>query len=635
MRFSKKTANDTRYDGLAKTLRQESLGHLTGFLIHTVHPTLSEIGKKRKVPVPTIELLGHIHIPNNTAKVKKQQPLASASVSKPPASKSSASKSAVAFKRPRTVENRHAASTSELAVPTTRKRKHTPSGSLNNVGEGSTPSRRKRLAVTVESTPGDGHGGQSTAPAPTLPNLKDRPTTTEDFLSRPPLEEIEMWVPAPNAKFGPPKRKRIKGKRQDHPKEGPVDIAIPAKTPVPSPILPSLSRPLSLVARLHEEEKKKELQSLPTSDQPGGTINDSAMRVPAKTLVPTPIPLPSVSRPLSIVARLHEEEKKRKSQSQPTSNQPGGTINGSAMSDPLPPTMRDTKGTTDVSKRDSLDSPERPIGQPPAQIQPTNPNVNNGRELGPSSEGVTEDSPGYRFNQPLPSPVSLFNPKPSASANSSSKSPQVEKSMEGEGVNTEDTRRFEPHIPVFNFNFSTNAISSLKPPQTEKSVKTGPPRIGNPGTSSIKQHSPSSGELPGNGTLAKRRAFEALLRLDELRRAGKSFGTIAAKGHPTLETSRSSEQPPPHVVFKRVMDGIESPNSSQAIHLGHSANEISASISPGENRRADPSKSQEGLVINKPGQAANMGSHSRTGGVPAANAHVVRGDAATRPTVPC
>ena len=718
LRFSKKTANDTRYDGLAKTLRQESLGHLSGFLIHTVPPTLSEIGKKRKVPVPTIEPLGHIHIRNNTAKAKKQRPLASTSVSKPLASKSSASKSPVAFKRPRTVENRDAASTSELTVPTTRKRKHTSSASLDNAGEDSTPSRRKRLAVPVKSTPSDGHGGQSTAPALALPNLKDRPTTTEDFLSRPPLEEVEMWVPTPNAKFGPPKRKRTTRKRRDPPKEGPVDIAVPAKTPVPTPIPPpSLSRPLSLVERLHEEAKKEKSQSQSTSNQPGGTINDSAMSVPAKTPVPTPIPLLSFSRPLSLVERLHEEAKTMKSQSQPTSNQPGGTINDSATSDPLPPTMRDTKGTTNVSKPDSLGSLERPMGQPSAQIQTTNPNVNNGRDLGPSSEGVTDDSPGHRFNPPLPSPTPWFNPKPSASANSSSKSPQVEKSMQGEGANTEDphrfesrmpvfnfkpsasanssskfsqvekpmqgegvntedthrseprmpvfnfkpsanansssklpqveksmqvegvntkdTHRFEPPIPVFNFNPSTNAISSLKPPHTEKSVKTGPPRIGNPGTSSIKQHSPSSGELTGNGTLAKRRAFEALLRLDELRRAGKSFGTITAKGHPTLETSRSSEQSPPHVVFKRVMDGIESPNGSQAIHLGHSANEISASASSGENRKADALKSQEGLVIIKPSQAANMGSLSRTDGVPAANAHVVRGDAATRPIVPC
>jgi len=50
LRLSKKMATDTGYDGLVVTLRQESPGHLTGFLIHTVPPTLSEIGIKRKVP---------------------------------------------------------------------------------------------------------------------------------------------------------------------------------------------------------------------------------------------------------------------------------------------------------------------------------------------------------------------------------------------------------------------------------------------------------------------------------------------------------------------------------------------------------------------------------------------------------
>jgi hypothetical protein len=573
LRLSKKTvsANDTGYDGLVKTLRQESPGHLTGLLIHTVPPTLSEIGKKRKVPVPTIAPLGHIHIRNNTGKAKKQDSPASASVSK----------SSVAFKRPS--ENRDVASTSEPFVPTTRKRKHsTPSGSLDNTVEDSTPSRRKRLAATVESTPSDGHGGQPTAPARALPNRKDLPTTTENLPSHPPLEEIEMWVPTPNAKFGPPKRKSTAGKRRDPPKEGPVDIAVPTKTPVPTPIpRPSLSRPLSLT---------------------GSQI---------------------------IALREEEEESQSQSRSQPTSNQPGGTINDSATSS-LPPTVRDAKDG----------------------IQPTNPNVNNGRGLEPSGQGahsqsnvpdpimqvlgVTDDSPGYQFNPLLPSPMSSFNPNPSAGANSSSKSPQIEKSMQGKGVNTKDTYRFKPHIPVFDSNPSASAISSSKSPRTEKSVKIGPPRIGKPGTSSIKQHSPSKSDPPrsGNGTLANLRALEALVRLDELRRAGKRIGDIAAVKMATLEKSQNSEQPPAHLVFKRVMDGMKSPNGSQVTHVENSANEISASASPGGNHRADPSKSQEGLVINKSGQDASMGSLSRTG-VLAANVLVVRGDVATRRTAPC
>jgi hypothetical protein len=50
LKSSKKTESDTRYNGLVKTPRQASPGHLSGLLIHIAPPTLSKIGKKRKVP---------------------------------------------------------------------------------------------------------------------------------------------------------------------------------------------------------------------------------------------------------------------------------------------------------------------------------------------------------------------------------------------------------------------------------------------------------------------------------------------------------------------------------------------------------------------------------------------------------
>ena len=537
-RLLMKTANNTGCDGLVKTPRRESPGHLTGFPILTVPPTLSEIGKKRKVPVPTIAPLGHIYIRNNTAKGKKQESPASASV-----------KYLVAYKP--LSSNRDAASTSDppVPIPTTRKRKHsTPSGSTDNATEGSTPSRRKRLAPAIESAPSGGHGGQSTAPAHALTNRKKCPTTTEDLPSHPPLEDIEMWVPTPNAKFGPPKRKRTAGKRRDPPKAGHVDTAVPAKIPVPTPI-PS--------------------PYLALTNPPDGSLPPF-------------------------------RNSKLQSQSQPTSNQPGETINGSATSGLLPPTGR--------AKDD---------------IQPKNPNVNNGRGSETSGRGansqshvpdlvkkvlgVTDDSLGHRFNPLLPSPLSLFRPNPLSSTNSSSKSPRMEKSMQGEGVNTEDTNLLTPHIPAFNVNPPASAVSPTKFPQTVKSVKIGPPRTKKPGTSSTKQRSSSKSEpsQTGKGALANRRTYEALVRLNELRRAGKQF---AAKDHPTSETSQGPEQLPPHVVFKQAMDGMKSPDASQVTHLGNSANEISAGTSPGRNRTVDPSKS--GLVTNKSGQ--NMGS-SRTG----------------------
>ena len=121
--------------------------------------------------------------------------------------------------------------------------------------------------------------------------------------------------------------------------------------------------------------------------------------------------------------------------------------------------------------------------------------------------------------------------------------------------------------------------------------------------------------------IANRRTFEALRRLNELICAGKN---IATEGLPPLEVSQSPEQPPPHVVFKQVMDDMESPNGSQVTHFGNSANEIS-----GGNHRVDPSTSQEGLVMDKSGQDVNTGSLSRSGGVLAAKVLVVRGDVAT------
>lgn len=561
LRLSKKTANDTGYDGLVKTLRRENPGHLNGFLIHTVPPTLSEIGRKKKVPVPTIAPLGHIHIRNNTAKGKKQESLASAS----------GSESTVAFKRPS--ENRDAASASKPPVSTTPKRKRsTPSGSVDNAAEDPASSRRKRFAAAVESTPNGGYGRQSTVPAHAPLNRKGRPTNTRDLPSHPPLEEIGMWVPTPNAKFGPPKRKRTAGERRDPAKEGHVDIAVPAETPVP-----------------------------------------------------TPLPLPSSSRPLSLtesqIFALREEEE----ESQPTSKQPDGTINDSATGDPLPPTVR--------AKDD---------------IHPTKPNANNGHgsetsDKGAHSQskvpdpikqvlGVANDSTGYRFNPLLPSPLSSFHPNPSTSPNSSSKSPQVEKPVQVEGVNTEDTHPFKPQIPVFNFKPPANTISSSRSSQI---VKIGPPRTRKPGTSSTKQHSPSKSELPRTGkeTLANRRAFEARARLNELRRAGKKFEEIAAKGHPALETSQSSERQPGRadVFSKLARETIESSNGSQVTRLGNSANEISASASPGGNRKVGSSKSQEDIIMNKSGQDVNMGSVSRTGGVLAAKVLVVRDDVATAP----
>ena len=575
LELSKKTGGDTRCSGLVKTPRQASPGHLTGFLNHTAPPSLSKIGKKRKVPFfLQLRYTDAFICGNNTA--KKQEPLSSASVS-------TSMRSPVALKRPS--EKRHAANTSGPPVRPTRKRKHpTPHGSPGNTDEDSAPPRRKRLAAAAaESTPGSGRG-LSTESAHALPNREDRQASP----SHPPLEEIAMWVPTPNAKFGPPKRKRTIGERRDPPKERPVDIADSAKPPVQASI-----------------------------------------------------PLPSSPRPLilseSQIVALREEEESQ-SQSQTTSNQPGGPVEDSTTSDPLQPAV-DSNGATEVQKGNPLGSLEGPIGRPSVDIQLPSPNVNNGHVSGPNSqgihlqpnvadismqgEGVTEAPKG---SSPLPAAphISLVNLNPSARAISSSKSPQVEMPAKSGPPQVEMPMKSGPpqvELPM-----------KSGPPQAELPTKSGPPQIGNPGTSSAEQRSFSKSEprRSGNGTLAERRAFEARVRLDELRRAGATFG----KGHMASNTSQSFKQPPPHVVFKKYKDVMESPSQSQVTHLGNSGNEILGSVSPSQNRRTDFSDEPEvvDLVLNKSGQDANVDSLPQKDDVVAANVLAVRGD--WRPRLP-
>jgi hypothetical protein len=378
-----------------------------------------------------------------------------------------------------------------------------------------------------------------------------------------------MWVPTPNAKFGPPKRKRTIGERQKPPKEGLVDIADSAKPSVQASI------------------------PLPSSPQP--------LIIPESQIVAKPL---SESQ---IVALREEEESQ--SQSQSMSNQPGGPVEDPTTSDPLQPTV-DSNGATEVSKGNPLGSLEGLMGRPSVDIQLTNPNVNNGHVSGPNSQGVH-----------LQSNV-------------------AKNSMQGEGVSEppkgSSLLPAAPRISLVNLNPSASAISSPKSPQVEKPAsKPGPPQIGNPGTSTIEQHSPpkSGPRRSGNGTLAERRAFEARVRLDELRRAGATFGNLA-KGYTTSNASQSSKQAPPHVVLKKYKDVMESPSQSQITNLGNSGNETLGSVSPGQNRRADFLDEPEvvDMVINKSGQDANVGSLPQKDNVVAANVLVLSSEDEVPPT---
>ncbi|KAI0292025.1 hypothetical protein BC826DRAFT_1020915 [Russula brevipes] len=208
--------------------------------------------ERKKGARPVTMLLGHIHVQNDTA--KKQESLPSASTSASPFS-------SVTRKRPS--EKRDTRSASQTRDRLTRKRKHpTPSGSPGNTDEDSAPSRRKRPATAVDVPTGGVHGGQAAARALSLSSRGDR-LSAEASPPHPPLEEIEMWVPTPNAKFGPPKRKHAVDDRRVLPKKGPTGMVVSARAsaessgPVP-PSPPVLSESQIIALRQEEEESQSQ-----------------------------------------------------------------------------------------------------------------------------------------------------------------------------------------------------------------------------------------------------------------------------------------------------------------------------------------------------------------------------------------
>jgi len=492
--------------------------------------------------------LGLIHIPNNT--VKKQASLASAPTSTPPLA------SGV---RERPSGKRNVASTSEPPVPSSRKRKHRIlSGSPGSTDGDSVPSRKQKLTNAVEGANGSDRDRQATAHAPSRPSKGDR-SISEASPSHPPLEEIEMWVPTPNAKFGPPKRKRAAGERQSSRKDRPKSVALPTETPTqPSKALPSSQRPLTLsesqIIALREEEEEESQPLFPDLQFPSSPSEG-----------PTP---------------------------------------NSAPSDSLPPPAGDVSVSTEVPKANSLGLREQFTRQTSGDVQLSNPDA--------SEAGVPEPNDQSIHIQP----------------------DATNASMQG-GDATDTLKGITPlptasHLSLINPDPSSSAVSSSKPPQLEKPAQSGPPPIWKPGATSAEQPT-SKNELlrSGNGTLAERRAFEARARLDELRRAASAFGGIA-KGHTgALKTIQSPERAPPHVILKRVMDGMESPNQSQITALRNSGNEIPSDASPSEHHRVESSadRSKEEMVLrNKSDNSANVDLLHQQDDVVAADVPVVRGD---------
>jgi hypothetical protein len=509
-------------------------------------PELIKEWEKKKGANPTIVLPGYVHIPNNIA--KERGSLASAPVSKLPQA------------RMRPSERRNATSTSEPAIRPTRKRKHPiHSGSPSNTDEDSAPLRKKRLVAPIESgTDGDRKGDERSATHSHSPPGENDTHSTEDSLSLPPLEEIEVWVPTPDAKFGPPKRRRPADESEDLPRERRADIAVSAVASAqPLISMPSSRLPLNLsktqILALREEEEEESQLQLPD--------------------------LPTIS------------------------NRSGSPTQHTAPNDPPQPSAEDARDVAEVSGATSQKPPGQLTGHPTVDVQITSRRANTEHVLESDHDatnasiqdrGVAEH-PKSCLPPPGPALQSPINPKAVAVAASSSESPEKE----------------EP-------------------------ARSGPQPTAKSSASSAERLSPSRIEpLPrGNGTLAERRAFEARVRLDELRRAAARFPGDLTEGQTSaLKTFQSAERPPPHVMLQQAMAVLESPSQSQITAPGNPENIIFASASPGEGSRTYLStRSGDNLIPpSKSGEKDNFSWSLQRDGVSVANVSVVHDNEVTAP----
>jgi len=501
-------------------------------------PELVKAWERKKGAYPVIVLPRHIHIQDDTAKE-----------SLVPASISSSSLTSAARKRQSRKHNDDAATITEPPVRSTRKRKqHTRSISPGSNDEESPPLRKQRHAANVERAVGGDREELSTARHRTPPNSTDL-STTGASLPHPPLEEIEMWVPTPGAKFGPPKRKRTGVETRDIP-----TVMTSVRASSPQPLSP---RPL--------------------------TLSESQ------------------------IVTLREEEEESQSQPQPTSNQSGNLAPNSVPSAPLQTPAKDVKGVIEVLTGNTLGSPELSISRPPIDIQSSNSDTNKLQVLGPNTQGVHRQ------------------------LNATNTSIQHEGVTETPKDSSPLPTPAAPHVLPVNLDPLNATALASESPLTRKLANPGPSPIGNPGTSTVEQPGPLKSDplRSGNGTLAERRAFEARVRLDELRRAGASFRRVAEGRTSTLKTSQSPERPPPHVILKQVMGVMESPTQSQLIAPRRS-DEVLEVVSPSERRRVDPPHGSEDPAIrNKSGQVANQDSPPGLDDV--ADVRLVRGDEVTMP----
>jgi hypothetical protein len=497
----------------------------------------------------------HVHLPSNVA--TEGGSLGSAPITKLP-------QAPVAHKRP--FGRRKSASTSEtLAHSTSKRKRSTRSSASSNADQNPRPLRKKRLASATESgTSGDCKGDEGSAfHSGTLSNKMGNPST-EELPPHPPLEEIEMWVPTPDAKFGPPKRNRAAGERGHLLRERRADIHVSAVISAQPPAsLPSLRRPLALsesqVIALREEEESQ---------------------TPPPELSPTP-------------------------------NRSGSPAQQAVSTNPPQPSAEGARDLTKVSKVTSQESAGRP---PAVDIQLTNGSAN--------TEHVLEHDRDIHYSQP----------------------DATNTSFQGKAI--EDKGSLPPSAPAPQSRVIPKAVSIAAsppdPPQGEPAFSDRQ-SVAKSFASSAEQlyqlsHPRIEPLQSGSGTLAERRAFEARVRLDELRRAAARFSGDTTKGLTSAwKTFQAAEQPLPHVTLQQVMSRLESPNQSQVTALGNPENEMfaSASASGVEDRGTHLSASYGEDLIPKSYQNDDFGRVLQQDGLVVTNVSLVRDNGVIRTVALC
>ena len=215
-------------------------------------------------------ILALIHMLNHTA--KKELSLVPSELPQAP----------LAHSRP-TERGNQTKSSESLPI---RKRKHP---SPNNTDDDSKPTRKRKPVTVIASQPGGDLGSESAHTYHTT-NREDPPSETPPH---PPIEQIEMWVPTPTAKFGPPKRKHAAARPRGTPKERRTDSIVSTVTSVPSqsPLTVSkqpvgLSESQIIALREEEEESQSQLHRPVSSPRPpdlGSPGHDSAPSGPLKS----------------------------------------------------------------------------------------------------------------------------------------------------------------------------------------------------------------------------------------------------------------------------------------------------------------------------------------------------------------